>query len=362
MVARAEDLVNEYWERVNSAAGRQPENSRGHTALQEMFDNSEELLHDIQHVQELCESSNATMQSAGNVSGIAGTLSTSFPAYNTFISHLIVSARALVEVLSRRGMTYKKLGDSPQASLLTVTFPTEALSPFLPDTANPLFLVLPKYNVCGQVTFDKWLEKPLLEFVLEHFLLNRTKSIATFKYTNTPAHIRGKDEWVVWGALAEALVDVSDDDSVLGLEAVHTAFNHPKAFFNRPGECAALTVANDIIADPEKSTTDLQRLTSVSVKGGQRSAARQKKAKQVDFIGTPVDPETPLAQLIPYKERPNFAFLLAMLREVLAFARTDKCCIDYLHRILTCCDLKTGTEKQSLNPDHYSPIRCSTYF
>ncbi|KAK1222943.1 hypothetical protein PQX77_014220 [Marasmius sp. AFHP31] len=477
-LSKAVDLVDEYWDRVDSVAHPTP-NSRGHTALQKMFDHSDELARDIQSVQELCELSNTAVKSAGDLSGIircghllrqvslqlnsdgdfdagiinsaipalaavgvtltralsqlpaiqkverfalnqalgraylfvyswytdygpyfvrvliasgiAGTINTLFPAYSAFISRLITSARALEQALGPRGMTYSKLQNSPQATLLTVTFPIETLSPFLPDIAAPLSLMWPKRSARGQVTLEKWLEEPLLEFLSEHFLLNRTQVIATIKHANNPNHVRGKDEWVVRGAFAEALVDVFDDDGILGLEAVHLAFNHPLPFFTQQRGIDVSRLANAIRADPEKTAAEIriwlrcqqslpsiqdharrlssavhtviQRITSVSVKGV-RSTARKKKAKnkEVNFVGTPVDAGTPLAELIPYKEWPNFAFLSVMLREVLAFAQTKKCHVDYLHRILTCQDLKTGTERQSLNPDHYSPIRCSTDF
>ncbi|KAL0562843.1 hypothetical protein V5O48_019235 [Marasmius crinis-equi] len=154
-------------------------------------------------------------------------------------------------------------------------------------------------------------------------------------------------DWVVRGALADALVDSFDDDGVLGLDLVHHAFRSPNAFFQQRGKSDV--ISNKLRENPERTTAEarswirgqpslpqiqdytrqlgsvahsiVKQLTKFSVKPGRRSPSRRKKAKEVDFVGTPVAPEAPFAQLIPYEERPNFAFMSLMLREVLAVAR-----------------------------------------
>ncbi|KAL0062889.1 hypothetical protein AAF712_010210 [Marasmius tenuissimus] len=326
-------------------------------------------------------------------SAAADTLHTSFPAFAPLVSQLLTSARHLEKALQEGGrqQNFKKLKDEG-SPLVIVTFSVEVLNPFLSNCTSPLTLQFPSLNVDSQVPLIEWLEEPLLDFLSEHLMLARAQPIISAQSTGVPTstEIR-KAEWVIRGALAEALVDTFDSDSILGLDDVHSALKHPNSCFEQPGRREhARTLFNRIRKTPDVASKDVrnwlrqqpslpqiqdksqklasvvhalvERLTNLSIKGTRRSASRKKKAKEVDFVGTTVAPETPFAQLIPYEERPNFAFLSFMLREVLAFVRNKNSHLTYLRRILVCQHLATGTGKKSLNPDHYSPIRFSCHF
>ncbi|KAL0568259.1 hypothetical protein V5O48_013731 [Marasmius crinis-equi] len=321
-------------------------------------------------------------------------LKESYPQYYPLVHHLMNCARQLKDKLATRGMTFKRLQDK-ESSLLTVVFPLESITPLFPNAATPLSVTLPAMNARNPPALEDWLRQPLLDFLSEHLVVAPTKASSAAKpaVTQSTASLQhmGVHEWVIRGALADALVDVFDDDSVLGLDLVHSAFNFPNAFFEQPSNRGKpKPIFHRICQTPDETTENarcwlrqqpwlpetqsctrdygrtvheiIELLTKRPVKAGSRSTSRKRKAKVVDFVGTLVDPQTPFAQLIPYKERPNFAFLSIMLREVLAFARGEKHKVNFLRRILACEDLKTGTSKQSLNPDHYSPVRFSTHF
>ncbi|KAL0562946.1 hypothetical protein V5O48_019132, partial [Marasmius crinis-equi] len=283
-----------------------------------------------------------------------GTLQQSFPTFHPLVTTLVAKGGELRDALScsSRSGSFDKL-KKENLSLATVTFPVYTLLPFLPDVKTPLQLDFPPWNPHSTPNKPllEWLEQPLFDFLCDHLILAPTMRVASAKLDNTSKQ-KGKAEWIVRGALADALVDAFDDDSVLGLDTVQSAFDSPKSLFRQAGRWESLdTISNRICKDPGTGTASargwirqqpalpliqdlsqqlashvhsmVQHLTKVSVQKSPCSLSRKKKASKVDFIGTQVAPDTPLAQLIRYEERPYFAFLSIMLRGVLGFAHAQ---------------------------------------